>query len=75
MINKLPSRTEEPEGTGFNPNPSSLSTGITTGQDLNGRVISRVLLRIASNEVENMVECPRCSRESHQEFRCFVVEA
>jgi metal iron transporter len=52
-----PSRTEEPEGTGFNQNPSALSADLTTRQDLNGRANSRVLRRIASSEIQDVVEC------------------
>lgn len=52
-----PSRTEEPEGTGFNQNPSSLAADLTTRQDLNGIANSRVLRRIASSEIQDVVEC------------------
>jgi metal iron transporter len=51
-----PSRTEEPEGDGFNQNPSALSGDLTTRQDLNGIANARMLRRIASSEVENVVE-------------------
>lgn len=51
-----PSRTDEPEGTGFNQNPSSLSADLTTRQDLNGIANARVLRRIASGDIENVVE-------------------
>ncbi|RDL39714.1 Transporter protein Smf2 [Venustampulla echinocandica] len=49
-----PSRTDEPEGTGFNQNPSSLSADLTTRQDLNGMANARVLRRISSSEVRAM---------------------
>lgn len=48
-----PSRTEEPEGDGFNQNPSSLSADLTTRQDFNGIANARELRRIASNEIES----------------------
>jgi metal iron transporter len=51
-----PSRTEEPEGTGFNQNPSSLSADLTTRNDLNGIANARVLRRIASSGVKSVVE-------------------
>ena len=51
-----PSRTDEPEGTGFNQNPNALAADLTTRQDLNGRTNSRILRRIASSEVEDVVE-------------------
>jgi metal iron transporter len=51
-----PSRTDEPEGTGFNQNPNALAADLTTRQDLNGRANSRVLRRIASSEVQIVVE-------------------
>ena len=59
-----PSRTDEPEGEGFNQNPNALAADLTTRQDLNGRANSRVLRRIASSEVRNAVEDePGDSRE------------
>ena len=51
-----PSRTDEPEGAGFNQNPNALAADLTTRQDLNGRANSRELRRIASTDVENVVE-------------------
>jgi metal iron transporter len=51
-----PSRTEEPEGTGFNQNPSSLSADLTTRNDLNGIANARVLRRIASSNVKSVAE-------------------
>lgn len=51
-----PSRTDEPEGTGFNQNPNALAADLTTRQDLNGRANSRLLRRIASADVEDAVE-------------------
>jgi metal iron transporter len=51
-----PSRTEEPEGMGFNQNPSSLSADLTTRNDLNGIANVRVLRRIASSDVNSVVE-------------------
>jgi metal iron transporter len=51
-----PSRTEEPKGTGFNQNPSALAADLTTRQDLNGIANARVLRRIASREIEHVVE-------------------
>ncbi|PBP27514.1 metal ion transporter metal ion transporter [Diplocarpon rosae] len=51
-----PSRTEEPEGDGFNQNPSSLSADLTTRQDLNGIANARELRRIASNDIESKVD-------------------
>jgi metal iron transporter len=51
-----PSRTEEPEGTGYNQNPSSLAADLTTRQDLNGIANTRVLRRIATGDIENVVE-------------------
>jgi metal iron transporter len=51
-----PSRTDEPEGTGFNQNPNALAADLTTREDLNGRANSRLLRRIASTDVENVVE-------------------
>lgn len=51
-----PSRTDEPEGTGFNQNPNALAADLTTRQDLNGRANSRVLRRMVSEDVENVVE-------------------
>jgi len=53
-----PSRTDEPEGTGFNQNPSSLAAELTTRADLNGMANSRVLGRIAIAEIESVVEQP-----------------
>ncbi|KAH9203402.1 hypothetical protein DL95DRAFT_399370 [Leptodontidium sp. 2 PMI_412] len=50
-----PSRTEEPEGDGFNQNPSSLSADLTTREDLNGIANARELKRIASNEIKSEV--------------------
>lgn len=47
-----PSRTEEPEDTGMNQNPNALAADTTTREDLNGIANSRVLRRIASQEVE-----------------------
>jgi metal iron transporter len=51
-----PSRTDEPEGTGFNQNPNALAADLTTRQDLNGRANSRLLRRIVSSEIQNVVE-------------------
>ena len=52
-----PSRTEEPEGTGYNQNPNALAADLTTRQDLNGRANSRVLRRMASSiDVGDAVE-------------------
>ena len=51
-----PSRTEEPEGDGFNQNPSSLSADLTTREDLNGIANARELRRIATNEIESEVD-------------------
>lgn len=51
-----PSRTEEPEGTGFNQNPSSLAADLTTRNDLNGIANARELRRISSNEIRTMEE-------------------
>jgi len=51
-----PSRTEEPEGTGFNQNPSALAADLTTRQDLNGIANARLLRRVATGEIENVVE-------------------
>jgi metal iron transporter len=51
-----PSRTEEPEGTGFNQNPSSLSADLTTRNDLNGIANARVLRRITNSDVKSVVE-------------------
>lgn len=51
-----PSRTEEPEGTGFNQNPSSLSADLTKREDLNGRANERVLRRTATEDIEKVVD-------------------
>ncbi|KUJ21818.1 transporter protein Smf2 [Mollisia scopiformis] len=51
-----PSRTEEPEGTGFNQNPSALSADLTTRNDLNGIANARELRRIPSTGIEGVVE-------------------
>ena len=51
-----PSRTEEPEGTGFNQNPSALSADLTTRNDLNGIANARELRRIPSTATEVAVE-------------------
>ncbi|TVY94201.1 Manganese transporter [Lachnellula willkommii] len=51
-----PSRTEEPEGDGFNQNPSSLAADLTTRQDLNGIANARTLRRISSSEIQPMEE-------------------
>ncbi|KAF8866872.1 natural resistance-associated macrophage protein [Acephala macrosclerotiorum] len=51
-----PSRTEEPEGTGFNQNPSALSADLTTRNDLNGIANARELRRIPSAGIEGVVE-------------------
>ena len=51
-----PSRTEEPEGTGFNQNPRSLSADLTTREDLNGIANARALRRILSTGIENAPE-------------------
>lgn len=48
-----PSRTDEPEGTGMNQSPNSLSAALTTREDLNGKVNSRVLRRNAG-EIEHV---------------------
>ncbi len=50
-----PSRTEEPEGTGYNQNPSSLAPDLTTRQDLNGIANTRVLRRIATGDIESVI--------------------
>jgi metal iron transporter len=49
-----PSRTDEPEGTGFNQNPSALAADLTTRQDLNGIANSRILRRMQDAEIENL---------------------
>lgn len=49
-----PSRTEEPEGDGFNQNPSAFSADLTTRQDLNGIANSRILRRSVSDEIDAM---------------------
>lgn len=49
-----PSRTDEPEGTGYNQNPNSLAADLTTRQDLNGIANARVLGRNSSSEVRAM---------------------
>jgi len=49
-----PSRPE-PEGPGYNQNPSSLAADLTTRQDLNGIANSRILGRMLENEIENVV--------------------
>ncbi|KAE8451510.1 hypothetical protein EG329_003583 [Mollisiaceae sp. DMI_Dod_QoI] len=51
-----PSRTEEPEGTGFNQSPRALSNDLTTRNDFNGVVNARELRRIPSMGVEGVVE-------------------
>ena len=51
-----PSRTEEPEGTGYNQNPSSLAPDLTTRQDLNGIANTRVLRRIATGDIESVID-------------------
>jgi hypothetical protein len=51
-----PSRTEEPEGTGYNQNPSSLAPDLTTRQDLNGIANTRVLRRIAPGDIESVID-------------------
>jgi metal iron transporter len=51
-----PSRTDEPEDSGFNQSPNALAADLTTRQDLNGIANSRLLLRrTASSDVENVV--------------------
>ncbi len=50
-----PSR-EEPEGPGFNQNPSALSADLTTRNDMNGIANARVLRRIVSSEEERVIE-------------------
>ncbi len=50
-----PSRTEEPEGTGFNQNPNALAADLTTREDLNGIANARVLRRIASSEAAETI--------------------
>lgn len=50
-----PSRTEEPEGDGFNQNPSWLAADLTTRQDLNGIANARTL-RSSDSEVQTMEE-------------------
>lgn len=63
-----PSRTEEPEGTGFNQNPSALAADLTTRQDLNGIANARLLRRIATGEIENVVErVPNDDRKKENE--------
>jgi metal iron transporter len=49
-----PSRTDEPEGTGFNQNPSALAADLTTRQDLNGIANLRMLRRMQDAEIENL---------------------
>lgn len=51
-----PSRTEEPEGTGFNQNPSALSAELTTRNDLNGIANARELRRIPSVGIKGEAE-------------------
>jgi len=53
-----PSRTDEPEGTGFNQNPNFLAGALTTRNDLNGIANSRLLRRNATTDViiEDAVE-------------------
>jgi metal iron transporter len=51
-----PSRTEEPEGTGFNQSPRILAPELTTRQDLNGIANARVLRRIATGDIETVVD-------------------
>lgn len=51
-----PSRTDEPEGDGFNQNPSALSADLTTRNDLNGLANSRVLRRIPDLAIDEAVE-------------------
>ncbi|TVY84866.1 Manganese transporter SMF1 [Lachnellula suecica] len=51
-----PSRTEEPEGTGFNQNPSALAADLTTRQDLNGIANARLLRRASGSEIHTMEE-------------------
>ncbi|KAG0648929.1 Manganese transporter SMF1 [Hyphodiscus hymeniophilus] len=51
-----PSRTDEPEGAGFNQNPNALAADLTTRQDLNGRANSRVRRRIVIEDIASIVE-------------------
>ncbi|KAH8812015.1 natural resistance-associated macrophage protein-domain-containing protein [Xylogone sp. PMI_703] len=46
-----PSRTDEPEGDGFNQNPNPLAADLTTRQDLNGIANIRVLRRTSDELV------------------------
>jgi metal iron transporter len=46
-----PSRTDEPEGTGFNQNPNFLAGALTTRNDLNGIANSRVLRGNSTTDV------------------------
>ena len=50
-----PSRTEEPDDAGYNQQPTALSADLTTREDLNGIANARMLRRIASSEVEDVV--------------------
>jgi metal iron transporter len=68
-----PSRTDEPEGTGFNQNPNLLAGALTTRNDLNGIANSRLLRRNATTDViiEDAVEhepeprqLPYCEKET-----------
>ncbi|RFU27725.1 hypothetical protein B7463_g8621, partial [Scytalidium lignicola] len=46
-----PSRTDEPEGDGFNQNPNPLAADLTTRQDLNGIANTRILRRTSSEVI------------------------
>jgi metal iron transporter len=46
-----PSRTDEPEGTGFNQNPNFLAEALTTRNDLSGIANSRLLRRNVTTDV------------------------
>lgn len=71
-----PSRTEEPEGTGFNQNPSALSADLTTRNDLNGIANSRELRRIPSIGIDAVVEpLPDADFEKKKQSGCADMEA
>jgi len=68
-----PSRTEEPEGTGFNQNPSSLAADLTTRQDLNGIANARTL-RSSDSEVQTIEEVEPGETSSRDKKRIAVEE-
>jgi metal iron transporter len=53
-----PSRTDEPEGDGYNQSPNPLSNDLTTNQDLNGISNARMLRRQEDMSIQDSGQDP-----------------